>query len=184
MSRLILITGGARSGKSSFALKLASSLKKKVVHVATAAALDPEMRRRIKLHKKARSKEWLTIEEPVDILTVIKKIPKDREVVVLDCLTLLISNLMLAGYKDSVIYNEIRSVAKALKKQFKVSIAITNEVGSGIVPDNEMARGFRDLQGRVNQIVSEEANSVYLLVSGIPIKIKGGKEDVEKFKQR
>jgi len=177
MSKLILITGGARSGKSSFALKMASSLKKKVVYIATAAALDPEMKRRIKLHKKERNKEWLTIEEPVEISRAVKKISKDREIVVLDCLTLLISNLMLAGYKDSVIYSEIRSIAKTLKKRFKVSIAITNEVGSGIVPDNEMARRFRDLQGRVNQIISEEANSIYLLVSGIPIKIKGGKQD-------
>jgi len=174
MSRLILITGGARSGKSSFAQKIAESFKAKVVYIATAAPLDSEMKKRIKLHRKLRDKSWLTIEEPVDVLTAVKKIPKDREVVVLDCLTLLISNLMLAGYKDSVIYNKIRSIAKAFKKKFEISIVITNEVGSGIVPDNELARRFRDLQGRVNQIVSEEAASVHLLVSGIPIKIKGG----------
>ncbi len=178
MSQLILITGGARSGKSSYALKLARSQKRKVVYIATAAPLDSEMKRRIRLHRKARRKDWLTIEEPLDILKAAKKISRDKVVIILDCLTLLISNLMLGGFKDAAIYKRIKSIATALKKSAELSIVVTNEVGSGIVPDNELGRRFRDLQGKGNQIVSEAADRVYLLVSGIPVKIKGGDKDV------
>lgn len=172
MSKLILITGGARSGKSSFAIKLAKARERKVVYIATADALDSEMKRRIALHKKARSKDWMTIEEPTDILRAIKKVPHRNCVIIFDCLTLLISNLMLSGVKDAEIYNKIKSITNSLKRNCAISIVVTNEVGSGIVPDNELARRFRDLQGRANQIVGKMADCVYLLVSGIPIKIK------------
>lgn len=178
MSELILITGGARSGKSSYALKLAGSQKGKVIYIATAAALDSEMEKRIKFHKRARRKDWLTIEEPLDILKAVKKISRKNVVIILDCLTLLISNLMLGGFKDVAIYKKIKSIATALKKNAELSIVVTNEVGGGIVPDNKLARKFRDLQGNANQIVAEAADCVYFLVSGIPMKIKGGDEDV------
>lgn len=173
MSKLILITGGARSGKSSFALKLAKSLKGKIIYIATALPLDSEMRRRISLHKKARHKDWVTIEEPIDILSAIKKIRGKSSVIILDCLTLLLSNLMLRGFNDKAIFNKIKSITKVLKDKANVSIVVTNEVGSGIVPDNDLARRFRDLQGHANQIVNERADLVYLLVSGIPVRIKG-----------
>lgn len=169
---MILITGGARSGKSSFAIKLAKAQKGKVIYIATADALDSEMKKRITLHKSARRKDWMTIEEPMDILGAVKKVPHRNSVIILDCLTLLISNLMLSGCKDEEIYKKIKAIAMALKRKSKVSIVVTNEVGSGIVPDNELARKFRDLQGRANQIVGRMADCLYLLVSGVPIKIK------------
>lgn len=178
MSKLILITGGVRSGKSNYAQGLARSLKTKVVYIATAAPLDSEMKRRIKLHRKGRDKSWSTVEEPIGVLRAIKKLPAQKTVILLDCLTLLISNLMFKGLKDNEIYKEIKSIAQTLKRKAVLSIVVTNEVGSGIVPDNELARRFRDLQGRANQILSEAADCVYFLVSGIPIKIKGGDEDV------
>lgn len=178
MSELILITGGARSGKSGYALKLAKSQKRKVIYIATAAPLDSEMKRRIRLHRKARRKDWLTIEEPIEVLKAVKKASKKNVAVILDCLTLLISNLMLKGFKDAVVYDKIKSIAAALKENAGLSIVVTNEVGGGIVPDNKLARKFRDLQGNANQIVAEAADCVYFLVSGIPMKIKGGDEDV------
>lgn len=179
MPKLILITGGARSGKSNYALKLAASLREKVVYIATAVPSDSEMRRRVKLHRKARRKDWITVEESINVLKAIKKIPGSESVILLDCLTLLISNLMLNGDRDETIYNKIKSIAKALKEKAKTSIVVTNEVGSSIVPDNRLARRFRDIQGYANQIISERADCVYLLVSGIAVNIKGGEEDVE-----
>ncbi len=181
MPKLILITGGARSGKSSYALKLAKTQSRKVVYIATATPLDSEMRKRIKLHRKLRRKNWITIEEPIDILSAVKRTSTRKTVIILDCLTLLISNLMLKGFSDNVIYNEIKTIVKALKANAQASIVVTNEIGSGIVPDNKLARRFRDIQGCVNQLVSEEAERVYLLVSGIPVKIKGGRSNVERI---
>lgn len=172
MAKLILVTGGTRSGKSGYALKLAESQRRKIVYIATAVGLDSEMKKRIALHKKTRRKDWTTIEEPSDILKAVKKISERDVVVILDCLTLLLSNLMLKGIRDGEIFDRIKSIAGALKKSFALSIIVTNEVGSGIVPENKPARRFRDLQGRANQIVSQEADCVYLLVSGVPVKIK------------
>jgi adenosylcobinamide kinase / adenosylcobinamide-phosphate guanylyltransferase len=172
MSTLILITGGVRSGKSSCAQYLAKSFKREVIYIATAEALDPGMKERIRQHKKSRDKSWVTIEEPLDVLGAVKKLSAGKRVILLDCLTLFISNLILKGLSDKAIYTEVKSILKALKPKSDAAIIVTNEVGSGIVPDSELGIRFRDLQGRVNQIVSGEADSVYLLVSGIPVKIK------------
>jgi len=172
MCTLILITGGVRSGKSSYAQHLAKSFKREVIYVATAEALDPGMKERIRRHRKGRDKSWVTIEEPLNVLGAVKKLPAGQRVILLDCLTLFISNLILKGLSDTAVYGEVKAILKALKRKSNAAIMVTNEVGSGIVPDSELGRRFRDLQGRVNQIVSGEADSVYLLVSGIPIKIK------------
>lgn len=172
MLELILVTGGARSGKSSYAQHLAKSLGKKVIYIATAEALDPDMKERIRLHKKSRDKNWVTMEESLDVLGAIKSLSVKRRVILLDCLTLFISNLIFKGLSDKAIHDEIKAVLKALREKIDTSIIVTNEVGSGIVPDSKLGRRFRDLQGRVNQIVSGEADCVYLLISGIPVKIK------------
>ncbi len=172
MSELILVTGGARSGKSGYAQYLAKSFKRKVIYIATAEALDSDMKKRIRLHKKSRDKSWVTIEESLCVLGAVKKLSADRRVILLDCLTLFISNLILKGLSDKAVYSEVKSILKALKRRAEAVIIVTNEVGSGIVPDSKLGRRFRDLQGKVNQIVSGEADCVYLLVSGIPVKIK------------
>lgn len=172
MGSLILVTGGVRSGKSSYAQHLAKSLGEKVIYIATAEALDTDMKERIRLHKKSRNKDWVTVEEPRDVLGAIKKMSARKRVILLDCLTLFISNLIFKGLGDKAVYGEIKAILKALTQKAGTSIIVTNEVGSGIVPDTKLGRRFRDLQGKVNQIVSGEADRVYLLVSGIPLKIK------------
>lgn len=172
MSKLILVTGGARSGKSTYAQSLAKSLKGKVIYIATAEALDAEMKKRISLHKKARPKDWLVIEEPLEVLSAVKKLHKGEIVIILDCLTLLISNLIFKGLSDDKIRANIKSIAAELKKKAEFSIVVTNEVGSGIVPDSALARRFRDMQGTANQIMSKHADEVYLLVSGVSVRIK------------
>lgn len=174
MSKVILITGGARSGKSGYSLKLVRAQEKKVIYIATAEALDVEMKRRIRLHKRNRDKGWVTIEEPLDVLGAVKKLPAGKRVILLDCLTLFISNLIFKGLSDRAVYGEIKAILKALRQKADTAIIVTNELGSGIVPNDKLTRRFRDLQGRVNQIVSGEADCVYLLVSGIPINIKSG----------
>ncbi|MDP2943082.1 MAG: bifunctional adenosylcobinamide kinase/adenosylcobinamide-phosphate guanylyltransferase [Candidatus Omnitrophota bacterium] len=172
MSELVLVTGGVRSGKSSYAQTIAAASGAKVFYIATAEALDPDMKKRIIAHKRSRSKTWFTVEEPIRIVKAIKSLPEGNKAVILDCLTLFISNLIFKGLSDKAVCGKIKAVLKALKQKSDAAIVVTNEVGSGIVPDSKLGRRFRDLQGRVNQIVSGEADCVYLLVSGIPVKIK------------
>lgn len=191
MNRVIFITGGARSGKSSFALKMATELPGRKVYIATAEPLDDEMRERIKRHKEERGGEWLTIEEPLKISGLLRELKCNistpdfairqgrYDVILLDCLTLWLSNLMLA---NKVLSEEIDDFITSLKDfidpsvlgaQSLVLFIVSNEVGMGIVPENEVARRFRDMAGLLNQKVAEIADEVYLVVSGIPLKIKG-----------
>ncbi|MFH1074864.1 MAG: bifunctional adenosylcobinamide kinase/adenosylcobinamide-phosphate guanylyltransferase [Candidatus Firestonebacteria bacterium] len=172
MPELMLITGGVRSGKSSYAQKVAESSGAKVFYIATAEALDDEMKIRIKSHRKSRSKKWVTIEEPIYLAKAIDALPPGNKTVILDCLTLFISNLIHKGRSDAQICAEMRGIIKALRKKSGLSIIVTNEVGSGIVPEGRLSRRFRDLQGLVNQIAAKEADRVCLLVSGIPVPIK------------
>ena len=170
MEGLIFITGGARSGKSSFAVKLATELSKKVIFIATAQALDKEMKVRIKKHQRRRPGSWKTVEEPSDIDKILSELRKRDSLVLLDCLTFLISNWLLSGKK--AVFKDVRSLVKAAKERQSPTIIVSNEVGMGIVPDNELGRRFRDMAGRVNQMATKEADEVYFLVSGLPIKIK------------
>lgn len=172
MSELILVTGGVRSGKSSYAQRMAESSGAKVFYIATAEALDGEMKKRIKSHRRSRARTWVTIEEPVYLAKAINVIAPGKKTIILDCLTLFISNLIHEGRSDAGICSDVKDVVKALREKSELSIVVTNEVGNGIVPDNELARRFCDLQGKINQIVSAAADSAYLLVSGIPVKIK------------
>jgi adenosylcobinamide kinase/adenosylcobinamide-phosphate guanylyltransferase len=174
MGKIIFILGGARSGKSSYATQLASRFKKRVAFVATCPRLDEEMKRRIEIHKKSRPSYWQTFEETEDITSVLKKLNHRFYVILIDCLSLLVSNLLLKGLSETVIEGRIKNAFKILKRHNGVSIIVSNEVGLGIVPGNKLARGFRDLAGRVNQLVAEEASEVFFMISGIPLKIKGG----------
>lgn len=172
MGKITFILGGARSGKSAYALGLAMEYKR-VAFIATCVALDKEMERRIAIHRKTRPGHWRTFEETQEIaLLLAKKIKNSFECVVMDCLTLLVSNLIFAGYSRVRIENEVKKILSYLKKTDSEVIIISNEVGLGIVPDNKLARDFRDIAGRINQIVARESGEVFFMVSGIPIKIK------------
>ena len=173
MGRLILITGGARSGKSRFAVDLAKRLGERVAFIATCVPRDEEMRQRVEEHKKNRPDSWKTIEEETDVASVLQSLPEDCEVAIVDCLTLLVSNLLLTGESEQEISRQVREIAASTLKLHLTAIVVSNEVGAGIVPENQLGRRFRDIAGLANQILARGAAEVYLLVSGIPLKIKG-----------
>ncbi|MCM8761689.1 MAG: bifunctional adenosylcobinamide kinase/adenosylcobinamide-phosphate guanylyltransferase [Candidatus Omnitrophica bacterium] len=173
MGRVTFILGGARSGKSSYALEIArASGRRKVAFIATCEALDNEMARRIALHKKSRPASWKTFDEPRRVAALLEKIEGKFEYIVLDCLTLLVSNLFLAGKSGGAIEKEIVRIFSALKKSGADAAIVSNEVGLGIVPERPVARGFRDIAGRVNQLAAKAADEVCLMVAGIPRRIK------------
>ena len=176
MAKITFILGGARSGKSTFALNLAKKYKK-VAFIATGQALDREMKKRILLHRKARPSHWQTFEEDKEITSALQKIGDNFDCVVIDCLTLWVSNLMLSGFNQEKIEGKISEVLSIIKKIKGKVIIISNEVGLGIVPVNKLARRFRDIAGKVNQIVACEASKVFFMVSGLAMKIKKGKRN-------
>jgi adenosylcobinamide kinase/adenosylcobinamide-phosphate guanylyltransferase len=178
MAKIILLTGGVRSGKSAFALELAKKLHTRPVFVATCQPLDDEMRSRIRKHRTSRPRHWKTIEEPLDLTAAFRRMGRTTKVAVVDCLTLLISNLMHAGAGEKKILQNIRDLVSYLKKRDMTAIFVTNEVGWGIVPANKLAREFRDLSGKMNQLMAGASDEVYLLVSGLPVKIKDGQQAV------
>ncbi len=172
MAKIIFILGGARSGKSRLAIKLAKKDARKVAFIATCMALDREMEKRISLHKRNRPINWQTFEAPKDIALLLKKIGSKFEIIIIDCLTLLVSDLLLKGLKEKAIEDKINKILDTLKKIKAKSIIVSNEVGLGIVPKNKLARDFRDIAGRVNQIVAEKSDEAFFMLAGIPIKIK------------
>ncbi|MBC2722571.1 bifunctional adenosylcobinamide kinase/adenosylcobinamide-phosphate guanylyltransferase [Desulfosporosinus sp.] len=199
MSQFTLITGGARSGKSTFAERLAAHAKRPVIYIATAQIWDGEMAIRVKKHQEQRPSSWRLIEEPLNIHDTLTHLKDEEGVILLDCVTLWLTNLLLAGearYAEqsnpadpsassdrqlsSYIYNyvepeilakvnEISQLAQEIKPKV---IFVTNEVGQGIVPENLLARAYRDLAGRSNQILARQADSVYMVVAGYPIDLK------------
>lgn len=180
INRVVLIIGGARSGKSTFALKEASRVSGKKAYIATAEALDEEMHQRIEDHKRQRGDDWVTYEEPIKIAEVIKEIKDKYGVIVIDCLTLWLSNLLTRTQTTEeeikkfleVLHCFKNSPVCALSSGFCTLFVVSNEVGMGIVPDNEMTRRFRDIAGLLNQKIAVVSDKVYLLVAGIPVKIK------------
>jgi adenosylcobinamide kinase / adenosylcobinamide-phosphate guanylyltransferase len=173
MGTITLITGGSRSGKSTYALKLALPYPRKFF-VATCEALDNEMAARIEAHRAARPPDFQTIEEPVEIVDAIEKLEGKADVVIVDCLTLWISNLMLSGDRDDQsILRRADKAAASLKRAAFASIVVTDEVGAGIVPtDHAESRRFRDLLGWTNQKIAAVADDVVLMVAGYPVKVK------------
>lgn len=171
MAKITLILGGAKSGKSTYALELAKKYKK-VAFVATCQGLDNEMRQRISAHRKARPKHWQTLEEYKDIDSSFGKISGKFDCVLIDCLTLLTSNLLLAGYSQKLIEDKVNRLLLALRKFKGRVIIVSNEVGLGIVPHTKLGRDFRDSAGKINQIVAKACAEVFFMVSGIPWRIK------------
>lgn len=171
----ILILGGARAGKSTFALRLAEERagERGVAFIATAQALDEEMASRIARHREERPADWITIEEPYQLDEALLQTPESN-VVIIDCLTLFVSNWLLRSEKerDASLQNIVTRLLTTIDSQKRTVICVSNEVGLGIVPDTPLARTFRDLLGRVNQQFAEAADEVYLLVAGLPLRLK------------
>jgi len=174
---ITLILGGARSGKSHYAQQLAMELGDKVLFVATGEALDEEMQTRISEHKESRPKSWRTLEIPTGIGRKIEKQIGDAEVVIIDCLTLLISNLLRdepdypeAEKRMTSEINELIATMDNLNASF---VIVSNEVGMGLVPETRLGRIYRDLLGKANQLLASHATEVYLMVACLPVRVKG-----------
>jgi adenosylcobinamide kinase/adenosylcobinamide-phosphate guanylyltransferase len=186
MGDLILITGGARSGKSAYAEKLARNLGGPVLYIATAVPFDQEMQDRIARHRERRPVDWDTYEGNRNLAAVFKSPARNYRTVLLDCVTILITNLLLqeegaesgnfaaAAWEriEQNIWGEIQTFLNAAAQTTVTVIMVTNEVGDGIVPENQLARFFRDIAGRINQAIATRADRVYLLVCGLPVKLK------------
>ena len=196
--RLILILGGARSGKSAFAERLAASSGRSIAFIATATASDDEMRARIAQHRASRPKDWHTLEEPLDLASAVRQASSLADVLLLDCVTLWLGNILLqeSGHpeKDNQAEEEFHTASKlfderALKEieallavvrslaPRKTLIAVTNEVGLGIVPAYPLGILYRDTLGYVNQRLAQAADRVYLMVAGIAVDIKRLREE-------
>ena len=182
-STIILCSGGARSGKSEFAEQLALSLKGRKAYVATGQAFDDEMKDRIKKHQLRRGKEWITFEIPLYLHKNWEQIKNVSDVVLIDCLTMFTSNHVFAhgdintqedsNRIESIILEELRLLLQEINNSNdKTVIFVTNEIGLGIVPENKLARYFRDITGRVNREVASAANKMYLTISGVTIELK------------
>jgi len=167
-SELTLLLGGARSGKSAHAERLVTAVPSPWIYLATAEAWDDEMRARIASHQARRVEGWRTINAPLQLADALEKIGPNVPVLV-DCLTLWLSNHMLA---ENDVDAECARLVEVLSKPRGPWFVVSNEVGQGIVPENALARRFRDAQGRLNQMVAAGADEVLLLVAGIPMKVK------------
>lgn len=182
--KLSLVLGGSRSGKSEFAERIAERIGKRVTYIATAAVFDEEMANRVKLHQERRAEDWVTIEEETDVLGVLSKGGR-RDVFLLDCATVWLTNLLF--YQQRVapdiapdiiemrILEQVAGLAETVKRGLDL-IVVSNEIGLGVVPENYLGRLFRDLAGKANQVLAAKADSVYLVVAGIPMEIKSGSQ--------
>lgn len=171
MKDLIFLTGGARSGKSAYALQCAECYEKKAF-LATAEAFDEEMAARVQKHKEERGTGFYTIEEPMHLDRALREIPGETEVVIVDCLTVWAGNLLyrLGSSKEVMVF--VDRLLDVLQNPPCNIILVSNEVGMGIVPENAMAREFRDITGIINQKVANVSTEAWLLCSGLPVKLK------------
>lgn len=173
MPSLTFVTGGARSGKSRFALELACAYKLKVF-AATAEPFDDEMRFRIRKHQEERERlGFTTIEEPLNLADALRRAPSGTEVILVDCLTVWLGNMLHHHGVSVELYPEEEAFLRVLSQPPCDMIIVTNETGLGIVPIDSMSRAFRDHAGRMNQNVAAIASTAYFVVSGIPMKLKG-----------
>lgn len=189
MSQLILVTGGARSGKSHFAESLCRARENTTAYIATSIPFDDELKDRVKKHREMRPSHWKTFEVYEDIYKVIPEIARDYQTVILDCVTLMVNNLM---FKEELDYERMTSeqidrLEMQIKEQFNCLIQavkqtdlyfviVTNEIGLCPVAANKLTRIYTDIIGRMNQLIARESDEVYFVVSGIPMKIKGVEE--------
>lgn len=165
---LTLVLGGARSGKSTHAEGLIAELTPPWVYIATAESFDGEMDERIRLHRERRDERWQTVDAPLDLARTLREVPDDRPVLV-DCLTLWLSNHLLAEHDLDAVSTELVDVMREPRGPW---VVVSNEVGLGIVPDNALARRFRDAAGRLNQRVAAIADHAVFIAAGLPIRLK------------
>lgn len=185
MGKIILVTGGARSGKSSFAERLALKYGRgRAAYIATAQIFDSEMAYRVKCHQSRRGEGWTTFEAPVAAEDKIIEAGKSFSAILFDCVTIYISNYLCAADLDdeATLYDNLRGMIQnlidAALSVDAVTIFVTNEVGSGIVPENKLARRFRDLAGLANQMLAAQADKVFLTVAGIAVDIKKFEKEI------
>lgn len=164
-----LVLGGARSGKSAFAERMISESNLARVYLATATAGDEEMRDRIAHHRSRRDADWTTVEEPLALVDALTRLSHPGRIVLVDCLTLWLSNLMLAGRDPEV---EARELARFLRGAVVPIFLVSNEVGLGLVPETRLGRDFRDAQGRLNQLVATAVPHVVFVAAGLPLWLK------------
>lgn len=183
--KLIFISGGARSGKSTFAEEMMRDIKGPIAYLATAQALDKEMESRINQHRQRRPKDWTTFEEPLQISELIEKHCTSYPSWLLDCVTLYVSNLLFFylkthqkedelcndGLQDFILH-EIKNLLKTVQNTGICLVAVSNEVGWGLVPPDSISRAYRDIMGIVNQLMAQASNEVYLVSMGIPLCLK------------
>lgn len=185
MSNIILVTGGARSGKSSFAESLCIKQNNKTAYIATSVAFDDEMKNRVKKHQESRPISWKTYEIYKDIYSIVEELNKNHDTVIMDCVTLMVNNLMFThgievdeatseelNELENYIREQITKLLEAVKKTNLYFVIVTNEIGMGIVPENKLSRIYGDFVGRANQLIASYSNEVYFVVSGIPMKVK------------
>ena len=169
----VLVTGGAKSGKSRVSLDICNRPSGKKIFIATAQALDEEMKERIERHQRERGEEWLTIEEPVKVAEKIRELDSRGTVILIDCLTLWISNLIMKhGESIQTVHESLDALIKQLERTKGSIILVSNEVGMGIVPENDLARNYRDMAGSLNQRIAAIACKVVVVIAGIPLILK------------
>ena len=167
---IILVLGGARSGKSAFSEGLVDRSGLAKAYLATGQVFDDEMKRRVGIHKTRRGPEWELVEEPLDLCGALSRISSEKKAVLVDCLTLWVTNLMMAERNQ---VGEAEMLVSALTTLPGTIVLVSNEVGQGIVPDNAMARAFRDHAGLLHQKVAATADEVYFVTAGLPQTLKG-----------
>jgi adenosylcobinamide kinase/adenosylcobinamide-phosphate guanylyltransferase len=173
VKEIVFVIGGCRSGKSRHALETADGIAgNKKIFIATCVPQDAEMKQRVDRHQKERGQDWQTVEAPVHLPQAIIEYSRQADVLLVDCLTLWISNLLMETEDDELIYERISNLIQSLASASCPVILVSNEVGAGIVPENKLARRFRDLVGTANQAVAARADRVAWMVAGIPVTIK------------
>lgn len=173
MAKVIFITGGARSGKSRLAEELAQGYGAPLGYVATGSGGDEEMAARIARHRERRGPDWQTMEEPLALQEVLTGHDGYFRVMLVDCITLWLTNLLLQGEDAAPALAAVKNLTKSFTTLATPLILVSNEVGMGIVPENRLARTFRDLAGEANEILAKAADEVYVMFSGMPLKLKG-----------
>jgi adenosylcobinamide kinase/adenosylcobinamide-phosphate guanylyltransferase len=174
LNKIIFVIGGCRSGKSQYALQTAEKMSgNRKIYIATCVPYDDEMKQRVAKHQTARGQSWTTVEEPMHLPVAISERSQEADVILVDCLTLWVSNLLMETNDEDELEETISQLTDTLEKATCPIVLVSNEIGTGIVPENRLARQYRDIIGLANQAVAKAAGKVIWMVAGIPVSIKG-----------